>query len=68
MPSAATLFLGIVFSALGAAYVVYGKRQARFVPLLCGIALCAYTWFLDSWVWISVIGAALAILPFLFDA
>jgi len=65
--NAASLFVGFLASALGLAYFVYGKRQARFVPLLSGIGLCVYTWFVTSWVWLAVIGIAFAVAPFLID-
>ena len=49
------------------AYIVYGKRQTKFVPLLAGIALCAYPYFVESWGWLAGIGAVLLILPFVLD-
>ena len=54
-------------SAIGAAYFVYGKRQAKFVALFCGIALCIYPYFVDGWLWLCGIGAVLMALPFLID-
>lgn len=62
-----TLLIGIITSALGLAYMAYGKRQTKFVPLIAGIALCAYSYFIDSWIWLSVIGALLLAAPFVFD-
>ena len=35
----ANLFFGIVTGALGLAYIVYGKRQTKFVPLIAGEGL-----------------------------
>lgn len=64
---AASILFGILTSALGVAYMVYGKRQARFAPLLAGLALCVYSYFVDSWLWLGLIGAALAAVPFIFD-
>lgn len=63
----ATLFFGVLTSALGVAYMVYGKRQTKFVPLIAGLALCVYSYFIDSWLWLGLIGAALAALPFVID-
>ena len=62
-----TLLIGIITSALGLAYMAYGKRQTKFVPLIAGIALCAYSYFIDSWIWLSVVGALLLAAPFVFD-
>lgn len=64
---AATIFFSIVTSALGIAYMMYGRRQAKFAPLIAGLALCVYSYFIDSWLWLGVIGAALAALPFIVD-
>jgi hypothetical protein len=62
-----SLVFGIVSGALGVAYIVYGKRQTKFVPLIAGISLCAYTYFVDNWVWLCIIGVLLLIAPFLID-
>ena len=59
--------IGIVTSALGVGYFLYGKRQARFAPLLAGLLLCVYPYFVDSVVWLVVIGVALAAAPFFID-
>lgn len=63
----ATLYFGIVTSALGMAYIVYGRRRAKIVPVVAGFLLCAYTYFIDSWLWLFVIGAALLLAPFVLD-
>jgi hypothetical protein len=62
-----TLIIGIVTGALGAGYVVYGWRQARYAPLFSGLGLCAYSYFVQGWLWLCVIGAALAVAPFVVD-
>jgi hypothetical protein len=63
----AALLIGIFTGALGMAYIVYGKRQTKFVPLIAGVALCAYSYFIDSWVGLTVVGALLAAAPFVLD-
>jgi hypothetical protein len=62
-----SLVIGIITGAIGTGYFIYGKRQARFAPLLAGIALCVYPYFVDSLFWACVIGLALAATPFLVD-
>lgn len=37
--SIALLFWGILFSAIGLGYFLYGKRQTALVPLVCGLCL-----------------------------
>jgi len=63
----AALLIGILTGALGMAYIVYGKRQTKFAPLLSGIGLCAYSYFIDSWVWLCVVGLLFAVVPFVVD-
>ena len=62
-----SLFFGIVTGAFGCAYIVYGKRQTKLVPVISGVLLCAYSYFVDSWVWLCVIGALLLVAPFVID-
>ena len=61
------VIFSIFASLVGIAYMAYGKRQVKYVPLLCGLALCVYTYFIDSWTWLLIVGAALAALPFFVD-
>ena len=63
----ASLLIGFVTGVFGIAYFVYGKKQVKFTPMLCGVALCVYPYFIDN-VWASLaIGAVLLGLPFVFD-
>ena len=63
----ASLLIGFVAGVFGVAYFVYGKRQVKFTPMLCGVALCVYPYFIDSVAWSVAVGAALLGLPFLVD-
>lgn len=62
-----SLVIGIVAGALGMAYMVYGKRQTKFAPIVAGLLLCIYPYFVDSILWLCVVGGALAVAPFLLD-
>lgn len=61
------LFAGLVAGVFGMAYFVYGKRQTKIAPMVCGVALCVYPYFVDSLVWLCVIGAVLLVVPFVTD-
>jgi hypothetical protein len=61
------LFIAVLAGAVGMGYFVYGRRQARAVPMIAGIVLCVYPYFVDSLLWLSIIGIALAAAPFLVD-
>lgn len=61
------LFIGLIAGVFGMAYFVYGKRQAKYAPMICGVLLCVYPYFIDSLVWLGVIGAVLLVVPFVTD-
>ena len=61
------IYIGIVAGAVGMGYLVYGRRQAKFAPAICGVLLCVYPYFFDSVIWLCVVGAGLAVAPFLLD-
>jgi len=62
-----TLVIGIITGALGMGYIVYGRRQTKFAPLVAGILLCAYPYFIDSVLWLCVVGVLLLAAPFVID-
>ena len=66
MGSEAFLLWGVVFGSVGLAYFVYGKKQRRFVPLLCGIALMAFPYFMSNTVLLVVVGLVLSLVPYFF--
>jgi hypothetical protein len=68
MPStdSASLIWGVVFGAVGFAYFVYGKKQAKFVPLFCGLGLMVFPYFISNTVLLLIVGSALSLLPYLF--
>ena len=56
----ASIFLGII----GSGYFMYGKKAHRPVPLVSGVLLCVFPYFIDSFLWTMVIGVALLAAPF----
>ena len=60
----AALFCGLLFSSIGLGYFIYGKRQQAPVPLVCGLVLMVYPYFVST-VWIMVLlGLALMAIPY----
>ena len=53
------LIIGLIAGGFGVGYMMYGKRQTKFVPLIAGILLCAYPYFVDGWLWLSITGVVL---------
>ncbi len=60
-----TFIWGMLFGIIGLAYFVYGKKQAAVVPLLCGLALMIFPYFVTNIYAIVAVGIALIILPFI---
>jgi len=65
MDSGTVLMLSVLFTSIGAGYVLYGKKQQQCVPLLTGIALCVYPSFLSNGSAIVVVGILLTAIPWL---
>jgi len=59
----ASLLWGLLFSVFGLAYFVYGKKQGKSVPLVCGIALMVFPYFVDSDLLLAGIGLTLLAVP-----
>jgi hypothetical protein len=58
---------GIFAGVFGVAYIVYGRRQTKLVPVISGLLLCVYSYFIESWVWLSLVGVVLLAAPFVID-
>ena len=56
------LIVGLIFSGIGIVAFVYGKKQGSFKPLLIGIALMVYPYFLTSTFWLCTVGIGLCLL------
>lgn len=61
----ASLWWGMVFGAVGLGYCVYGRRQRAAIPLLCGIGLIAFPYFVSNAWLAALIGAVLMAIPWL---
>lgn len=65
MSMMAWLFWGLVFGSIGMGYFMYGKKQGRPVPLVCGIGLMVYPYFVGgSALAMIAIGAVLMAIPY----
>jgi hypothetical protein len=59
-----TLVAAIVLGIIGSGYCMYGKKARQPVPLVSGVLLCVFPYFIDSFLWTMVIGVALLAAPF----
>ncbi|HEY3521932.1 MAG TPA: hypothetical protein VGK80_12960 [Rhodanobacteraceae bacterium] len=62
--STATLLWGLLFGSIGVGFFIYGKRQSMIVPLVCGLALMVYPYFVaNAWLLLGI-GIALMAVPY----
>jgi hypothetical protein len=64
--SEATLLWGLLFGSIGVGFALYGKQQRAAVPLLCGIALIVYPYFVPNVIALVGIGIVLMAIPYFF--
>lgn len=62
----ATLLWGLLFGSIGAGYFIYGKKQRAPVPLVCGIALMVFPYFVSNTVALVAAGIALCSVPYFY--
>ena len=55
----AWLLWGVLFGGIGLGMLVYGKKQGRTVPFICGIGLMAAPYFVSSTIALVLIGGLL---------
>lgn len=56
-----SMFLG----AIGLGYFIYGKRQQQIIPMLAGIALCIFPYFISTFFATVVMGLILIAIPWI---
>ena len=62
----AQILWGVLFGAIGAGFMVYGRKQGALAPLLCGLALVVFPYFVTNTVLLVLIGVALVAAPYFF--
>jgi len=58
------LLWGVLFGSIGLGFFVYGRKQRRVVPLVCGLILMFFPYFVSNIILLVVIGIALTVLPY----
>jgi len=66
MDDSASLLWGLLFGSIGLGFFIYGKKQHRTVPLLSGIALMVFPYFVTNSILTVLIGIVLTALPYFF--
>jgi hypothetical protein len=62
----AWLLWGLLYGSIGLGFFMYGRKQRAPVPLLCGIALMVFPYFVANVVLLVAIGAVLIVIPYFF--
>lgn len=62
--TATSLFLSVLFGSVGFGFFIYGRKQRKVVPLLCGIALMIVPYFIPNTLLLFVVGAVLVAIPY----
>jgi len=60
----ASLIAELLFSAVGVSYFIYGKKQRAPVPLVCGLVLMIFPYFVSSTGLLMIIGVVLLAMPY----
>ena len=58
------LFWGLLFGSVGLGFFVYGKKQKAVVPMVCGLVLMIFPYFIANTILLVAIGVALIALPY----
>ena len=61
----ANIFGSFLFGTIGFSVFLYGKKQAEAKPLIVGILLMAFPYFITNTVWIYAVGSLLILSLFL---
>lgn len=59
-----TLFMGFLAGTIGTGFFIYGKKQQKYVPMLCGIGLFVMPYLIDDLWLLAAAALTLCLLPF----
>ena len=58
------LLWGLLFGSIGLGFFIYGKKQKRVVPLVCGLALMIFPYFVSNTLLLAAVGIVLIAIPY----
>lgn len=64
MDSEAALLWGVLFGSIGLGFLIYGRRQRMVVPLVCGLALMIFPYFVSSTILLVLVAVILMAIPY----
>ncbi len=60
------ILAGVIFGSVGFVAFIYGKRQSRFRPMLLGLSLMIFPYFVTDAIWLYALGSLLTAALFIF--
>ncbi len=64
MDDPSLLLWGVIFGGIGLGFFTYGKKQKAVVPLLIGLALFIFPYFISNVYLLVLVGSALVAVPY----
>ena len=64
MNDISTLMWGIIFGSIGLGFFVYGKKQKAIIPILSGLGLMVFPYFISNIYIMILSGIVLVVLPY----
>ncbi|MDH3342308.1 MAG: hypothetical protein OEM07_01140 [Gammaproteobacteria bacterium] len=64
MGDTAVLLWGVFFGGIGLGFFIYGKKQKAIIPLLTGILLFIFPYFITDVYVLVITGFAIMLLPY----
>ena len=58
------LLWGLLFGSIGLGYFIYGKKQRAVAPLVCGLGLMIFPYFVPNTMLLVGVGALLIAVPY----
>ena len=59
-----SLLWGLLFGSIGLGFLIYGRKQRAVVPLICGLGLMIFPYFVSNNILLVAIGAVLIGIPY----
>jgi len=54
----------LLFGSIGLGFLIYGRKQRAVVPLLCGLALMIFPYFVSNTILLITVGIVLMAVPY----
>jgi hypothetical protein len=59
-----SLLWGLLFGSIGLGFLIYGRKQKAVVPLVCGLALMIFPYFISNTILLITMGVVLMAVPY----